>query len=316
MSLAPIVLFVYNRPDHTRRTLEALMNNILADQSDLFIFADGPKDNISLSQKQQIADTRTILHEKQWCKNVIITESETNNGLSKSIIDGVTKIINKYGKIIVLEDDIITGKYFLQYMNDALQRYENNKNVWHITGWRYPIDTDNKNLSYFYPIMDCWSWATWADRWKHYTKDPKNLKKTFTKKMIRRFNADNCDKNNWLQVELNLSGDINTWAIFWYAVIFQNNGLCLGPTTSLVTNSGFDASGTNILMHDNRLSNSHSIDYQITNFPDKNEINQEEYNKNKNYLKRLKRNNPILIFFKTALCKTGLFRIAKAVMKK
>ena len=129
----------------------------------------------------------------------------------------------------------MAGDLVLQYMNDALRRYENNKNVWHITGWRYPIDTDNKNQSYFYPIMDCWSWATWADRWTHYEKDPQKLKKSFTKQMIRKVNADNCDKNSWLQVELNLSGDINTWAIFWYAVIFQNNGLCLGPTTSLVT---------------------------------------------------------------------------------
>ena len=166
MTYAPIVLFIYNRPDHTRQTLEALSKNTLASESELYIFADGSKENATKEQLEKIHQTRQIAHSQLWCKSVSIIESSVNKGLAASIISGVTEIINKFGKIIVLEDDIVTGKYFLEYMNAALQKYENEKRVWHITGWRDPVPTNIDNSSFFYPTMDCWSWATWADRWQ------------------------------------------------------------------------------------------------------------------------------------------------------
>ena len=171
MALTPIILFIYNRPNHTKQTLEALSNNTLASQSDLFIFADGPKNTASKEQLESIKQTRKVAASENWCKSVTLIESETNKGLARSIIEGVTEIINKYGKAIILEDDIITGKYFLEYMNEALEKYQGNKEVWHVTGWRDPIKHTKKNKAYFYPTMDCWSWATWADRWQNYKKD-------------------------------------------------------------------------------------------------------------------------------------------------
>ena len=311
MNYAPIVLFVYNRPEHTRRTLTALSNNELADQSELFIFADGPKQDADKNQLEKIELTRNVAHEKKWCNEVHIIESEYNKGLANSIIDGVTQIVNKYGKIIVLEDDIVTGKYFLRFMNDALERYKDEDKIWHITGWRYPIKTKNNNSTFIYPLMDCWGWATWADRWQHYEKNPSHLINIFTPEMKEKFNADGTYSGFWEQIESNASGELNTWAIFWYATIFLHNGLCIVPTTSIVRNIGIDASGTNITAIEKRLIIKKSIDNLITNFPNKIEINENEYKKNKKFMVKISKRNPLRIIAKQILKSIGLFDIMK-----
>jgi hypothetical protein len=92
--------------------------------------------------------------------------------------------------------------------------------------------------------MNCWGWATWSDRWKHYERDPENLIRKFTKDEINRFNLGGA-YNFWGQAKANANGSLKTWAIFWYATIFKNRGLCLNPTQSLVQNIGHDGSGTN-----------------------------------------------------------------------
>ncbi len=275
---APIVLFIYNRADHTQKTLEVLSQNILADKSDLFIFADGPKENASEEQLLKIQKTREVAKSQKWCKEVTVIESEKNKGLAASIISGVTDIINKYGKIIVLEDDIVTGKYFLQFMNDALNKYIKDKTVWHITGWRDPVKDTQNNSSFFYPIMDCWGWATWADRWQYYKKDTKYYLNIFNEKMKYHFNIEGT-AGNFSQIEENDKGLINTWAIFWSATIFLNKGLCLAPSKSLVKNIGFDNSGVHC--GDNEFQTIvDSIDNQINDFPKVVQLNKKEYKKN------------------------------------
>ena len=129
MKLAPIILFVYNRPWHTEQTLRALMANELAAKSELYIYADGPKPNATDEQLQKIHEVRQLIRQEQWCDKVHIVESEKNKGLADSIIGGVTEIVNKYGKIIVLEDDIVPTTGFLQYMNDALEMYKDDEQV-------------------------------------------------------------------------------------------------------------------------------------------------------------------------------------------
>ena len=282
MALTPIILFIYNRPDHTKQTLEALSNNTLASQSDLFIFADGPKNTASKEQLESIKQTRKVAASENWCKSVTLIESETNKGLARSIIEGVTEIINKYGKAIILEDDIITGKYFLEYMNEALEKYQGNKEVWHVTGWRDPIKHTKKNKAYFYPTMDCWSWATWTDRWQYFKKDPLYYKSIFSPQMIESFNVDNTDKGMFSQIEDNITGKINTWAIFWYATIFVNNGLCLGPTKSLCKNIGFDNSGVHCGTN-SAEEIIETIDNKIQVFPKKIELDKKEFSKNKKF---------------------------------
>lgn len=303
MALTPIILFIYNRPNHTKQTLEALSNNTLASQSDLFIFADGPKNTASKEQLESIKQTRKVAASEKWCKTVTLIEFETNKGLARSIIEGVTEIINKYGKAIILEDDIVTGKYFLEYMNEALEKYQGNKEVWHVTGWRDPIKHTKKNKAYFYPTMDCWSWATWTDRWQYFKKDPLYYKSIFSPQMIESFNVDNTDKGMFSQIEDNITGKINTWAIFWYATIFVNNGLCLGPTKSLCKNIGFDNSGVHCGTN-SAEEIIETIDNKIQVFPKKIELDKKEFSKNKKFnIKKNKEKINLTFIIKTIIPK-------------
>src|SRR4051812_3548315 len=99
-NLAPIVLFVYNRPDHTIKTIKNLQKNLLAKESNLYIFSDAPKSDFQI---ESVAKVREIIKDIDGFKNVNLILGETNKGLAKSVIYGVTDIINKYGKVIVLE---------------------------------------------------------------------------------------------------------------------------------------------------------------------------------------------------------------------
>ena len=279
MIFAPIALFIYNRPEHTRKTLEALASNTISQESDLFIFADGAKENATPEQRMAIENTRKIAYSKKWCKTVTVIESQKNKGLAASIISGVGDVINKYGKVIVLEDDIVTGKYFLDYMNTALEKYAGIKQVWHVTGWREPIAKSKKGRSYFYPTMDCWGWGTWSDRWQYFVKDTNFYKGIFTDKMKFHFNIEGSEPGMWGQIEANDCGKINTWAIFWYATLFTHGGLCLAPTLSLVRNIGLDNSGIHCGSSPMQQI-THDIDIKIIYFPSKIKIDKAEYKKN------------------------------------
>lgn len=259
MNLAPIILFTYNRLSHTKQTIEALQKNELAKNSELFIYSDGGRDEESWDKVKVI---REYLKTISGFKNITVIQRETNIGLAQNIIDGVTKIVNQYGKIIVLEDDIVTSPYFLNFMNDSLNFYEKTSKVWHISGWNYPISNENLEDVFLYRTMNCWGWATWKDRWSGYEKNPQKLISIFSEKDIYEFNLDNAT-NFWEQVEKNHNKQMNTWAIFWYAIIFKNQGLCLNPTQSFVENIGFDGTGTNTGPRDNYSSNLSRQNYKI-----------------------------------------------------
>ncbi|MEZ9917151.1 hypothetical protein AB4404_12030 [Vibrio breoganii] len=239
-SYAPILLFVYNRLEHTINTIEALKKNHLASESTLIIISDGAKNNSSQSEVDEVRDyIKTVT----GFKSLEIVLQEKNLGLSENIITGVTKYINIYGKVIVLEDDLLSSEYFLLYMNEALNLYEQNDNIWHISGWNYPICSDGLSDTFLWKLMNCWGWATWKNRWINFDKNPDKLINDFSKEDIYKFNLDG-SYNFWSQVEANKSGNKDTWAIFWYATIFINGGWCLNPSDSLINNIGLDASGT------------------------------------------------------------------------
>jgi hypothetical protein len=240
MNLSPIVLFVYNRPYHTKQTIEALEKNDLATDSRLFIYSDAPKDEASV---KAVLDVRKYLKTISGFKQITIFEREHNVGLADSIIDGVTKIVNEYGKIIVLEDDLVTSPYFLKFMNESLDFYKNEKKVWHISGWNYPCNYGKKDETFLWKKMNCWGWGTWIDRWELFEKNPIKIQKIFTKKQVYEFNIDGTDYN-WQQIEDNIDKKISTWAVFWHATIFLQKGLCLNPYYSFVKNIGYDGSGT------------------------------------------------------------------------
>ena len=173
-NLAPIVLFVYNRPWHTEQTLEALSANKEVQESILYIYADGPKENTTSEELEKIAQVRKVLRNKQWCKEVKIIESVNNKGLADSIIEGVTTVVNNHGKVIVLEDDIVVSTGFLKYMNDALNLYENEEKVMHISGYMFPVK-ERLPETFFYKQASCWGWATWANRWEELKTSPKEI---------------------------------------------------------------------------------------------------------------------------------------------
>jgi hypothetical protein len=239
MSFSPIVLFVYNRPLHTQKTIEALQNNTLAIHSNLFIYSDEAKND---DDRKSVDEVRTYIDNVDGFKKVTIIKRDKNWGLASSIIDGVTKIVDEYKKIIVLEDDLVTSPYFLKFMNDALEFYKDEEKVWHISGWSYPIDIDDLDEVFLWRLMNCWGWATWDNKWKYYRKDIDKTISEFNKEDIKIFNLDSAE-NFFGQIIANKERKINTWAIFWYATIFKEDAFCLNPSQTFVENIGHDGSG-------------------------------------------------------------------------
>jgi FkbM family methyltransferase len=245
--LAPIVLFVYNRPWHTEQTLDALKQNELADQSILYIFADGPKEDAKAEDIKKIQEVRQLLRREQWCREVHIIESYKNKGLADSIVFGVTDIVNKYGKIIVLEDDIVTSQGFLRYMNDALDFYKNEEKVFHISGYMFPV---RKKLptTFFYNTASCWGWGTWVRAWNHFNGDTNFLISSLDQKDLKsKFNLEN-SYDFYSQLEANKNKSLKTWAVKWYASFFLQNGYALHPYPSLTKNIGHDGNGENCVL--------------------------------------------------------------------
>lgn len=242
--LAPIVLFVYNRPWHTEQTLKALKANDLASQSILYVFSDGPKHMALNKDIENIEKVRSIVKSKQWCKEVSIRESEHHKGLADSIVHGVTEIVNKHGKVIVLEDDIITSKGFLKYMNDALTLYANEKSVMHISGYKHPVDIKIQETTFFSKTLSCWGWGTWKRAWGHYHHDINDHINYFSAKRSLRKKFDIYGHANFYkQLIDNKKGRIYSWAVRWYASWLRQGGYALFPNKSLVQNIGFDDSG-------------------------------------------------------------------------
>ena len=243
MSYAPIVIFSYNRPAHLRRVLEALAQNELANESELFIYCDGAKDTATSEQIAAVNENRKEAHSATGFKSLTVVERPKNIGLRANIVGAVTEIVNRYGRIITLEDDIITSPGFLRFMNDALEFYKDEERVMHVSAYFYK---NNKTLpeTFFYQVpYPGGGWGTWARAWKYYSDDTESLYKYWSS----RWDDFNIFGGTSLQQQLedNYTGKLNTWFIKWYAVMRQKNGLSLFPKKSFTTNIGFDGSGSN-----------------------------------------------------------------------
>lgn len=236
MTLSPIVLFVYNRPWHTRQTVEALQKNELAQESELFIFSDGPKNEAA---EENVREVRSYVRTISGFKKISIVEREKNWGLADSIIDGVTQVVNQYGRVIVLEDDLVTSPYFLKFMNDALEIYKDKEKVMHITGYMFPINPHGLEQTVFDKMSSGLGWGTWERAWRHFKRNPDELIKEFKHGKINQFNLDGAYRF-WDQVVANYKGRMKTWGVFWYATVFKQNGLCVHPSVSLVQHIGYD----------------------------------------------------------------------------
>lgn len=247
MNLAPIVLFVYNRPYHTAQTLEALKNNNLSVESKLYIFADGAKDDASTEVINNILKVREIIRSKRWCGEIEIIESNENKGLALSIREGVTSVMEKHAKVIVLEDDLITSKAFLNYMNTALDYYENRQSVFSISAYSYPPNKFRVPEDYEFDVFvslrnGSWGWATWADRWHKIDWDV-NVYPNLSNEMKQALNRGGDDVYELLEQQQN--GNLNIWSIQFTMAHFINHAISILPCISYVDNIGMDGSGEN-----------------------------------------------------------------------
>lgn len=242
--LAPICLFVYNRPDHTKKVLDYLSKNKESVESTLYIFSDGPPQYSEISLIEQINSTRNIIRAENRFKKVIIAEREKNSGLSKSIIQGVTEVLKIHTKVIVLEDDLLVSSTFLSFMNSSLEKYSHQQTIGAICGFMYPISlNDSVKNTFLLDYNSCWGWGTWEDRWELFDDDGSRLLNKITKLGLSdKFDFDNTVPHIKM-LKNQISGINNSWAIRWAASLFVERKVSLFPKFSLVKNIGFDGSG-------------------------------------------------------------------------
>ncbi len=238
---APVLLFVYNRPAHVRRTVEALRANLLAAESDLYVYSDAAKDESSL---EAVREVRTYVRHIDGFRSVTVVERPQNWGLARNIIDGVTTHVNRAGRVIVLEDDLITAPYFLTFMNDALEVYKDEPRVGHIQACDFTQDPSLPD-TFLIRWTGSWGWGTWARAWKHFNPDGRALlNELLARKLDRTFDFDGTYGYTRM-LRRQIEGKNNSWAIRWNASLFLRGILSLNVGRSLVQNEGFDGSGTN-----------------------------------------------------------------------
>ena len=246
MTKAPIAFFAYNRPNHIEKALESLSQCEGAVDSELFIFCDGPKKSLD---KEAVEEVRSIAKRKQWCGKVHVIERDENMGLANSVISGVTEVVNRYGRVIVVEDDLILSPQFLNYMNDALDFYRDNAKVMHVSGYMFPVK-DKLPPTFFYRNTSCWGWATWKRSWDMFDSDSSHLLKCIKERnLCREFDLEGTASFVEM-LQSHTKGKLDSWAVRWYGSVFLRGGLCLHPGLSLVKNTGHDGSGIHCVFTD------------------------------------------------------------------
>jgi hypothetical protein len=239
-SLAPIIVFVFNRLPHTRQTIEALQQNEGAGRSHLFVYSDGPR---SADDTATVRSVRDYIREIRGFREVSVIEREANLGLSRSVISGVTEIVSRYGRAIVLEDDMVTSPYFLKFMNDALDLYQDDEKVISVHGYTFPVKKALP-MTFFLRGADCWGWGTWKRGWDLFEPEGALLfAELRQRKLERSFDHDGSYPYTKM-LEDQIAGNNDSWAIRWHASAFLKDKLTLYPGKSLVYNTGLDASGT------------------------------------------------------------------------
>lgn len=243
--LAPVIVFVYCREEHTRKTLQALNNNNLAEETDLYIYSDYAKRESNVEDVKKVRNLIDDFKETSKFRSVTIVKAEKNKGLANSIIDGVTEVINKHGKAIIVEDDLITSEDFLEYMNGALDFYKDNDKIGSISAYTYDINA-MKNYDkdvYMTYKGECWGWATWKDRWENVDWQVKDYN-SFYHDLKKRRAFDKLELGLVHMLDMQMAGKIDSWAVRWVYHLFENNLMTVYPAVSKVVNFGFDGSGT------------------------------------------------------------------------
>ena len=244
---APIALFAYKRPDEFRRTVQALQANILAPQSELFIFVDGPK---RIADRPKVKEVQALAEQITGFRAVHLTFSDTNKGCANSVIAGVSEVLSKYDRVIVVEDDIVTTPNFLSFINQGLDTYAAHPKVFSIGGYTFPftVPANYQADVYFYGRTCAWGWGIWADRWfktdwavsdfDAFMADPDQRKA---------FNHYGSDRVRMLRRAVEKK--IDAWDIRLCYEQFKKKQITVYPTQSKVENIGFyseDGVNTNV----------------------------------------------------------------------
>lgn len=227
---APIVMFTYCRLANTKETVEHLLRNEEAKYSDLVIYSDAPKNERA---EEGVKNTREFIHSISGFKSIKIIEREKNMGLANSIVDGVTSVVNQFGRVIVLEDDLSVSPYFLKYMNEGLERYEDRKDIASIHGYIYPVKAKMPE-ALLIKGADCWGWATWKRAWDVFCFDAKSLYQQIVESHREKEFDFNYSYPYMDMLKRQIDGSAGSWAICWYASAFLKDMYTLYPGQSLV----------------------------------------------------------------------------------
>lgn len=238
-SHAPVALFVFNRPWHLQQCVEALKHNRLSAETQLIVYSDGAARE---SDKSKVAEVRSFVKALNGFKTLEVIERDRNFGVAESIVAGVSEVVDGFGEVIVLEDDLKISPHFLQFMNDGLTLYRENDKVISIHGYVYPIKGTLRE-TFFLRGADCWGWATWKRGWNLFENDGKKLLADLRQKNLQhQFDLGGTYPYTQM-LQDQVEGKIDSWAIRWHASAFLNGKLTLYPGKSLVQNIGMDRSG-------------------------------------------------------------------------
>lgn len=253
MSFAPIVIFVYNRADHFIRTYKALSECKEAKESDLFIFSDGAKNEKTAPAVDEVRKAAHSIENNGDFKSVNIIESPVNKGLANAVINGVTEIVDKYGKVIVVEDDCVATDSFLSYMNRCLDFYETNKKIGCISGYTPDITLpeDYKNDMFVANRSCSCTWATWSDRWQGVDWELENTSDFYKNpSLIKKLNSNGSDR--FMRLYRQTKGNGSSWSVRFGAHLVKNGYFTLYPRYSYIQNIGCDESGVHSKSEDAR----------------------------------------------------------------
>jgi hypothetical protein len=289
---APIAFFAYKRPEQTLSSLASLANNPESKQSWLFIFCDGPKTS---SDEAGVREVRRVVRDRQWCGRVSVIEHERNQGLAQSVIGGVTQLVEEFGRVIVVEDDLLVARGFLDYANRALERYEHADKVFQISGHMFPIaQTGVENHAFFMPMITSWGWATWRRAWKYFDPGAEGFEQLKHDASLRkRFDLQGSYPYSTMLFS-QMAGEIDSWAIRWWWSVFRQNGIALFPRRSLIRNIGSDAASTHtrggdILYNDTRWSD----DRRVGALPERVEVDRDYFGRVRTYLALATNRSPL-----------------------
>lgn len=263
-SLAPIIIFTYNRLNTLELVIKYLQRNILANKTDLFIFSDNAKKDKDIESVNKV---RSFLHTIEGFKSLTIIERKENYGLAKNIIEGVTDIIDKYEKVIVLEDDLITSRNFLSYMNQALDFYEDDERIFAISGYtgNLPSLKNLEDEGYLSYRPSSWGWATWKKEWIKNDWKVKDFDAFIQNKdAIKTFNRGGIDMTRMLKHCI--EGKNHSWAIRWSYTMYKLDKYCFYPKISKIQNVGFGEEATNctgVDIYQTNLDKSENCDFKF-----------------------------------------------------